>query len=84
MSTRRGTLRDSSLQIPPKKKKEQISNYNKKQLLTMLKETNCHPKELKMMTKRFRIDDENIIKGMGVGEQSIHSSTVLNLIELFA
>lgn len=43
-------------------KKNKISNYNKKQMLKMLKHANCHPKELDAMIKRFRVTDENLIK----------------------
>lgn len=44
-------------------KKKKLSNYNKKLLLKLLKESHCHPKELESMKKRFRVEDENIIKG---------------------
>lgn len=44
-------------------KKKKLSNYNKKNLLSLLKECSCHPKELKTMKKRFRLEDENVIKG---------------------
>lgn len=43
-------------------KKKKISNYNKKQMLNVLKKTNCHPKELDTMITRFRVADENLIK----------------------
>lgn len=43
-------------------KKNKISNYNKKQMLKMLKHANCHPKELNAMIKRFRVADEKLIR----------------------
>lgn len=44
-------------------KKRNVSNYNKRHILNLLKEKNCHPKQLESMLARFRVDDENIIKG---------------------
>lgn len=44
------------------KQKKHVSNYNKRQMLAMLKDSNCHPKELETMLTRFRVD-ESVIKG---------------------
>lgn len=50
----------SQLNSSLKKKKKTISNYNKKQLLIMLKESNCRPKQMGAMTSRFRVDADVI------------------------
>lgn len=54
------SVRDSNKYYPKIKKK--ISNYNKKQMLKMLKKANCNPKELDAMVTRFRVDDDDLIK----------------------
>ncbi|XP_055323813.1 uncharacterized protein LOC129578763 isoform X2 [Sitodiplosis mosellana] len=60
-------------------KKNKISNYNKKQMLKMLKHANCHPKELNAMSKRFRVTDDNLIKSF-INTQAFLSQTRLEQI----
>lgn len=42
--------------------KRPLSNYHKRQMLLVLKESDCHPKDLPAMVARFKVD-ENDIKG---------------------
>lgn len=77
MATEKSALRGTASRMAPKKK-QQISVYNKKQLLIMLKESNCHPKELQTMIKRFRLDDENIIKGRETMRERERNTVLFN------
>lgn len=64
------SVRDPNKYYPKIKKK--ISNYNKKQMLKMLKKSNCNPKELDAMVTRFRVDDENLIKSKKLKPVFLH------------
>lgn len=70
----------------PKRFKNHVSNYNKRQMLTMLKQSNCNSKELLTMVARFKVD-ENLIKRkylnclLTCGEQKINKSISKMVLE---
>lgn len=57
MSSRDQTLRERSKLF---KKKKKLSNYHKKQMLAMLKTSNCHPNQLEAISSRCRVDEDFI------------------------
>lgn len=52
-------IQSKSIQKPSQKKKS-LSNYYKRHLLKMLKESNCHPMEVQAMVNRSKMDEERI------------------------
>lgn len=59
-SQKRKTSSGSSTKSTQSHTKKELSNYHKRQMLIMLRQSHCHPKELDRMIGRFKVDETKI------------------------
>lgn len=60
MSSKTRKTNRGSTKSTPSHAKKSLSNYHKRQMLTMLQESSCHPKDLQAMVTRFKVDEDEI------------------------
>lgn len=60
MSSERRKNNHGITKSTPSHTKKSLSNYHKRQMLTILKQSDCHPKDLQAMVTRFKVDENDI------------------------